>query len=255
MCVAGTVTSPEWTSPHSSHTSCSPSVSPAKTLRALSWPLVMTTASSRYSARISSSASLRFISTTGCERYLRGARPSPSAPPPGRGAKRPRGCDGCPEGDLRPLDRPEQPRLRIIKQPVDDLHDALHYRIVRGTGQEIVELGVLLRAGVAARHTHFLPAYDLLEPSQVLRRGPGGRRPRYLRLEEQPRVHELLAKGGHAVEHAGDRCHKVLDRNLPDVVAPAVAALDETRHLELAYGLPYHSAAHLELLGELALRG
>src|SRR5215203_3502337 len=64
-----------------------------------------------------------------------------------------------------------------------------------------------------------------------------------------------LAKVAHAVEHAGDRGDKVLDGDLADVVSPAVAALDEAGDLELADGLSYHGAAHLELLGEPPLRG
>src|SRR5215203_4134247 len=38
------------------------------------------------------------VATTGCGRWLRGARPSPTAPPPHRGAQRPRGCAGCLRG-------------------------------------------------------------------------------------------------------------------------------------------------------------
>src|SRR5918994_5557181 len=231
----------------------------------------MTTASSRYSVRISSSASLRFIFAP--SQYVRRGRLS-------RGSRLQVAGDGFEvlgnrqlrrrlivahngledapvafEGDLRPLDRPEQPRLRVLEQPVDDLHDALDDRIVRGASQEVVELGIFFRAGEAFRHALFLPAYDVFESLQILRCGAGGRRPRYLWLEEEPRVHELLAKRSHAVEHAGDRGHKVLDRDLPDVVAPAVTALHEARYLELAYGLPYHGAAYLELLGEPPLRG
>src|SRR5215203_34901 len=102
----------------------------------------MTTASSRYSVRISSSASLRFIFAP--SQYVRRGRLSLS-----RGSRLQVAGDGFEvlghrqlrrrlivahngledapvafEGDLRPLDRPEQPRLRVLEQPVDDLHDA-----------------------------------------------------------------------------------------------------------------------------------
>src|SRR5215211_668219 len=158
------------------------------------------------------------------------------------------------EGDLRALDGPEMPRLRVLEQVVDDLHNPLYDCIMRCPRQEVVELRVLLRAGLASLRALFLPAYDVFEQLQILRCGAGGGRPRYLRLEEQPRVHELLPEVAHAVEHAGDGRHQVFDGDLPDVVAPTVATLHQAGHLELADGLPYDGAAHLELLGELPLR-
>src|SRR5215211_8798539 len=158
------------------------------------------------------------------------------------------------ERDLRPLDGSEMPRLRVLEQVVDDLHDPLYDCIMRCSGQEVVKLRVLLRAGLASLRALFLPVYDVLEQLQILRCGARGGRPCYLRLEEQPRVHEFLPEVAHAVQHAGDGRHQVFDGNLPDVVAPTVAALHQAGHLELADGLPYHGAAHLELLGELPLR-
>src|SRR5215213_164906 len=155
---------------------------------------------------------------------------------------------------LRPLGGPEPPRMLVLEQVIDHLHHPYHHRVVGRARQKPMELRVLLRSRLTIRCALFLPAYDVLQLPQILRRGALGDLPRNLRLEEQPRVHELLAKVPHVVQHGGDGSYQMLDGDLPDVVATTVTALHEAGHLKPADGLPYHRTAYLELLRKLPLR-
>src|SRR5215218_4717389 len=158
------------------------------------------------------------------------------------------------KGTLRPLGRPEPPRVLVLEQVIDHLHHPYHHRVVGRARQKSMKLRVLLRGRLTIRCAVFLPAYDVLQPPHILRRRTFGSLPRYLRLEEKPRVHEFLAKVPHVVQHGGDGSYQMLDGDLPDVVATAVAALYKTGHLKPADRLPYHRTAHLELFCKLPLR-
>src|SRR5215208_2585247 len=155
---------------------------------------------------------------------------------------------------LRPLGGPEPPRVLVVEQIIDHLHHPYHHRVVGRARQKSMKLRVLLCSRLTIPCADFLPAYDLLQSPQILRRGAFGDLPRNLRLEEQPRLHELLAKGSHLVQHGGDGSYQMLDGDLPDVVATTVTALHEAGHLKPADRLPYHRTAHLELLRKLPLR-
>src|ERR687897_3032222 len=158
------------------------------------------------------------------------------------------------ERTLRPLGGPEPPRVLVLEQVIDHLHHPYHHRVVGRARQKSMKLRVLLRGRLTIRCAVFLPAYDILQSPQILRRRTFGSLPRYLRLEEKPRVHELFAKGSHLVQHGGDGSYQILDGDLPDVVSTTVAALHEAGHLKPADRLPYHRTAHLELLRKLPLR-
>src|SRR5215216_518909 len=155
---------------------------------------------------------------------------------------------------LRPLGGPEPPCVLVLEQVIDHLHHPYHHRVVGRARQKSMKLRVLLRSRLTIPCADFLPAYDVLQLPQILRRGALGDLPCYLRLEEQPRVHELLAKVPDVVQHGGDRSYQMLDGDLPDVVATTVTALHEAGHLEPADRLPYHRTSYLELLRKLPLR-
>ena len=202
----------------------------------------MTTASSRYSARISCSASevhLR-LQVAGWLFEVLGHRPRAASSSWRRTASRMR---RLPRRRSPTARRTGQPRLRVLEQPVDDLHDAL---------DTVLCVALARRSWNSASSS--APEWPFATRSSCRRMTSSSRRrssalrgrrpPAHLRLEEEPRVHELLAKRAMPLSTLAIGA-TMLDRDLPDVVAPAVTALDQTRYLELAYGLPYHGAAHL----------
>src|ERR687897_2528606 len=105
---------------------------------------------------------------------------------------------------LRPLGGPEPPRVLVLEQVINHLHHPYHHRVVGRARQESMKLRILLRCLLTIPCADFLPAYDVLQLPQILRRGALGDLPRNLRLEEQPRVHELLAEVPDVAQH-GDR--------------------------------------------------
>src|SRR5215216_370929 len=97
------------------------------------------------------------------------------------------------KGTLRPLGGPEPPCVLVLEQIIDHFHHPYHHRVVGRARQKSMKLRVLLRSRLTIPCADFLPAYDVLQLLQILQRGALGDLPRNLRLEEQPRVHELLA--------------------------------------------------------------
>jgi hypothetical protein len=106
-----------------------------------------------------------------------------------------------------------------------------------------VELGVLFDARLPAAHLLRLPPQDVLEPGQLLLGGVGSGAGRQGRLDHPADIEKLGHELALVREHARQRHHQRVSRQVADHRAAAVTGLDDAHHLQRADGVAQRAAA------------
>src|SRR3954469_9388196 len=158
------------------------------------------------------------------------------------------------ERSLRSAGRLQSARAAVAQKVHQQVEYPVHHAVPRRHGDDVMELGILLDAGLCVPHLRFLASQDRFHPidlrgSGVLR-GTRGQR----RLEDPAHVEKLVDE----LPLVGERTRKRPDQRIGGEIANdrarALARSHEAHQLQRPHRVPHGAAADVELPGELALR-